>query len=151
MSSKPTKGAGKQSAEVAFRNAYERLKTGRPIVLPKNTPVSQNNVAKEAGVDPTALKKSRFPSLISEIQHYVAEHGADTPVSARQVMLKQRRHRRGLKAQIFDSSVQRDHLASLLNKANGKIVELTNRVLELEAKLPPSNVTDLAGRKMKRL
>ncbi len=67
MSSTP-----KKSAETLFREAFERLKSNQPEVLHTNTPVSQNSVAKEARRDPSALKKSRFPSLILEIQEYVA-------------------------------------------------------------------------------
>jgi hypothetical protein len=44
----------KQTAELSFRQSFERLKTDEPIRLPKGTPVSQNNVAKEADVDPRA-------------------------------------------------------------------------------------------------
>lgn len=143
MSPSPAKQPAKQSAAMGFRAAYERLKKGKPEVLPDGTPVSQNNVAKEAGVDPSALRKSRFPTLIAEIQHFVAEHATDTPVSARQTMLAQRKRNRSLRDRIDESSVQRDHLADLLNQANAKIVALTSRVTELEAKLPPSNVTPL--------
>jgi len=62
QSSKP------KAAEANFRRAFERLKAGAPKVLPLGTPVSQNNVAKEAGCDSSALRKSRFPCLVAEIQ-----------------------------------------------------------------------------------
>lgn len=149
MSSSISEQPAKKSAEMTFRDAYERLKKGKPDVLPKGTPVSQNNVAKEAGVDPSALRKSRFPTLIAEIQHFVAEHATDIPPSARQTMLAQRKRNRSLRDRISEFSIQRDHLASLLNQANAKIVELANRVKELEAKLPTSNVTPLTSRKDK--
>jgi len=50
------------SAGDLYRAAFERLKNNKPERLPKGTPVSQNNVAKEAGSDPSALKKRAFPS-----------------------------------------------------------------------------------------
>nr|WP_302685079.1 hypothetical protein [Pseudomonas syringae]UVN17909.1 hypothetical protein pPsy0479a_00077 [Pseudomonas syringae] len=59
------------SAEGSFRSAFERLKTDNPSILAKGTPVSQNNVAREAGLDPSALKKARFPELVSEIQQWI--------------------------------------------------------------------------------
>ena len=59
------------SAEQRFRQAFERLKANKPKVLEVGTPVSQNNVAKEAGCDPSALRKSRFPALVREIQAYL--------------------------------------------------------------------------------
>jgi hypothetical protein len=49
------------TAEQDFRDAFDRLKRGKPIHLEKGAKVTQNNVAKEADRDPTALKKSRHP------------------------------------------------------------------------------------------
>ncbi|WP_318351643.1 hypothetical protein [Klebsiella pneumoniae] len=60
--------AKRMSAGEQYRAAFERLKSNKPERLPKGTPVSQNNVAKEAGSDPSALKKARFPLLIAEIK-----------------------------------------------------------------------------------
>ena len=51
-------------AEQHFRQTFERLKVNRPKALPKDTLVSQNNVAQEASCDLTALRKSRFPTLV---------------------------------------------------------------------------------------
>lgn len=50
--------------------------------------MSQNNVAKEEGCDPTALRKARFPTLEREIQAYV-ELTKDAEPSKRQTALKQ--------------------------------------------------------------
>ena len=73
MSSKKNESAltKRMSAVEQYNAAFERLKHNRPERLPKGALVSQNNVAKEAGSDPSALKKSRFPLLIAEIQKYV--------------------------------------------------------------------------------
>lgn len=150
MSSKPTEPPPKKSAETAFREALERLKRGRSERLPKDTPVSQNNVAKEAGVDPSALRKSRFPSLIAEIQRYVADHTTDVTTTVRQTMLAQRKRNRNLRDRVDEIKVQRDHLANLLNEANATVLELTARVAVLETKLPPSNITPMHGCKTKK-
>ena len=79
--------AKRMSAGEQYRAAFERLKSNKPERLPKGTPVSQNNVAKEAGSDPSALKKARFPLLIAEIQKYVEGHAEQRPPSVRQVSL----------------------------------------------------------------
>jgi hypothetical protein len=59
------------TAEVRFRDAFERLKSNRTQILPSGTVVTPNNVAKEAGRDPTALRKTRYPALVREIQTWV--------------------------------------------------------------------------------
>lgn len=56
------------AAEKNFRMAFERLKSGKTTRLPEGAQISQNNVAREAGYDPSALKKARFPTLVYEIQ-----------------------------------------------------------------------------------
>lgn len=123
------------SAEHRFRNAFERLKLGVPQVLPKGTPVSQNNVAKEAGCDPSALRKSRFPSLVIEIQKWVASQKHDQQPSKRQLLLKQRGKNRTLKETIADLKKQRDVTAGLLADADLRIVELTEKLADMQARL----------------
>mgnify|MGYP003629439734 FL=1 len=61
----------KKSAEQEFRDAFDRLKKGKTIRLPLGAAVTQNNVAREAGRDPSALKKDRYPLLILEVQAYI--------------------------------------------------------------------------------
>ena len=58
------------AAERRFREAFERLKAREPLRLDKGTEVTQNNVAKEAGTDPSALRRSRYPVLVDDIQAY---------------------------------------------------------------------------------
>ncbi|WP_201696331.1 hypothetical protein [Paraburkholderia hiiakae] len=135
-----------RSAEAEYRAAFERLKKGKPERLPLSMPVSQNNVAREAGCDPSALKKSRFPALIAEIQQYLVEHGGEKPASARQTKLAQRKKTRSLRERIEAIARQRDQAVSMLNEANLTILELVDRVAELEAKLPPDNVRPLRQR-----
>ena len=66
MSSKAIEPRKVSKAELKFREAFERLKVGKPDILPKGTPLSQNNVAKEAGVDPSALRRARCSGLIQQ-------------------------------------------------------------------------------------
>lgn len=54
-------GAEYLTAEQRFRLAFERLKANKPNVLNPGSVVSQNNVAREAKCDPSALRKSESP------------------------------------------------------------------------------------------
>jgi len=135
------RGAGR--AEKAFREAFERLKLGKPERLPVGTSLSQNNVAREAGSDPSALKKSRYPSLINEIQLWINEHNTTPPTSARKKALALRKRNRSLKEIINDLKLQRDIAASLLVEADAKILELTMENIRLQAMLHSTNVNPI--------
>ncbi len=124
-----------KNAEANFREAFDRLKAGVPKVLPKGTPVSQNNVSKEAGCDPTALRKSRFPALVTEIQEYIAGQGGERIPSERQRLLKQRQQSRNSRELITDLKAQRDAAESKLLDANAQIGILTRRLRDMEARL----------------
>ena len=141
----------RRNAADQYRDAFERLKLNRPQVLPKGTPVTQNNVAKEAGSDPSALKKSRFPSLIAEIKTYVEQHAEERPPSLNQVNLLARQKSRALRDRIEQVARQRDQLASLLSEADAKIIELYDRIAELERQLPASNIISLDPRGPRKL
>ncbi len=127
-----------KTAEANFREAFERLKTSQPKVLAPGTPVSQNNVAKEAGCDATALKKARFPGLVAEIQAYVSSHGNANPPSERQRLIKARQASRTKSETILSLKVQRDEAASRLVEAHELIGTLTRRVRDLEQRLENS-------------
>lgn len=135
------------SAEQRFRDAFERLKLGVPQVLPKGTPVSQNNVAKEAACDPSALRKTRFPLLVLAIQEWVEAHKGEQSGSERQKLLKQRRRNRDTRETIADLKRQRDITAGLLADANLRIVELFEQLADARARLdelqPSARVLDL--------
>lgn len=146
MSSGPNNTGPTGRAENAFREAFDRLKKGKPERLSKDVPISQNNIAKEAGCDPSALRKSRFPSLIAEIQRWIHENPAHSPTSARQTILAQRRRNRSMKDMIEAVIAERDHALSLLVEADARIVELILENTELRANLPNSSVTHLRKR-----
>lgn len=122
------------TAEDRFRQAFERLKADKPRVLKAGSPVSQNNIAKEAGCDPSALRKTRFPSLIREIQAYVEIHRQERP-SKRQERLRQRKTRAELKDRLEVVAAQRDHAQSQLASAHVRIVELSTDVKTLRRQL----------------
>lgn len=117
-----------QSAEDMFREAFERLKSNRPLILPRGTPLSQNNVAKEAGRDPSALKKSRYPLLVLEIQEFI-----ELKDSQEQKGKEQRDNRkRKIQEKLKDCQKQRDKLCSIVDAQQQMIEELQSRILELE-------------------
>ncbi|AXQ51104.1 hypothetical protein DZC31_30945 (plasmid) [Stenotrophomonas rhizophila] len=130
-------------AERAFREAFERLKNGKPERLPYGTPVSQNNVARETGSDPSALKKSRYPELINDIQTWINEHNIDRSPSARKKALALRKRKRSLQEVISDLKSQRDSAASLLVEADAKILELTIENSRLQAMVHSASVNQI--------
>lgn len=132
-------------AEQTFREAFDRLKRGKSEKLPTGTLVSQNNVAKEAGRDTSALRKSRYPSLIAEIQRWIEEHGGDKPSSPRQALLAQRSRNRSLREKIEALKAQRDHALSLLGEADARILDLAMENARLQALRLRSNVTPIRG------
>lgn len=132
-----------KSATEQYRDAFERLKSNMPVRLPKGTPVTQNNVAREAGTDPSALKKSRFPTLIAEIQQFVSSQEGIRPASARQTRIARQNKNRSLKERLAEVSLQRDTLASKLCEADMTILELRVQLDELLRKEPKATVVDL--------
>jgi chromosome segregation ATPase len=122
-----------ETAEQRFRSAFERLKTNKSQVLAHGTRVSQNNVAREAGADPTALRKTRYPALIREIQAWVE---IDTQEKAAR---RERQHRRrawdNLAAKVTKLKRERDDAQSRLVSAHRKVLELMYENTRLQARL----------------
>lgn len=130
-------------AEVKFREAFERLKTKKAQVIPVGSKVSQNAVAKEAGVLPSALRSSRFPNLCHEIAEWVEEHKDDpSQKSSRQKILAERNARRADRERLQEMKIQRDLALSKLLSAERYILELTMEVRRLYA-LTPDSVSPL--------
>ena len=117
------------NAETVLREAFERLKTNNPINVPKNTRVSQNNVAKEAGKHPTALKKDRFPMLVLEIQDYLKQQEIDAEVIYKK---KQLRKQRSIEEKMADCKKQKDKLASICEAQFSLIEDLKDQITDLK-------------------
>ncbi|HEP0304285.1 MULTISPECIES: hypothetical protein [unclassified Providencia] len=128
-------------AELKFREAFERLKSDKPDILPKGSQLSQNNVAREAGVDPSALRRSRFPCLVSEIQEWCELHKSHVSnCSAKQTVQAQRAKNRTLQEKVKGLKAERDKALGLLLDAQSYILELTLENQRLQAMLPKNNV-----------
>lgn len=132
-------------AERQFREAFERLKLGKPLHLPKGTKISQNNVAKEAGVDPSALRRSRFPALVEEIHQWLEGRGRTRgpEASARPSVASQKRRNRELRDQVAHMVLERDDALAKLVDAEAYIVQLTEEIQRLSALLPASSATPI--------
>ena len=130
-----------EKAEDMYRAAFERLKAGKTTVVPRGTPVSQNNVAREAGNAPSAFKKSRYGALIREIQAW-------SEINAQHKELKNkrqaRRHERAdLTAKAERYKKQRDEAQSRVVSAHRAVLTLLQENAELQRRLdellpPPS-------------
>lgn len=132
------------STEQRFREAFQRLKELKPVIISRNSQVSQNNVAREAGLDPSALKKSRFPLLVAEIKEWIRENSKPTTLS-RQNLSQSRAKRRTDKQIISALKLQRDVAASALLTADLLILELYRELTELKSQLPKATVISISG------
>lgn len=141
------------NAETDYRAAFERLKAGKGKRLPPNTRVSQNNVAREAGVDPSALRRSRYPKLIEDIQAYSRELDAHSEPKqcehdGRQAGVRDEcaarpatSNRKKDKVTV-DFEAERDRWRSQLVQADAKILALT---LELAHRSKPPRSRGSSG------
>lgn len=118
-----------ETAEKMFRDAFERLKNNKPLVIEKGSKITQNNIAREAGRDPSALKKNRYPLLVLEIQAFVGS------IEDESVKVKTRNESRvrSDKEKISDYRKQRDKLASIVEAQNSYIEELLDDLERLKS------------------
>lgn len=123
-----------ETAEERFRAAFERLKVNAPIRVDKDTPVSQNNVAKEAGTDPTALRKKRYPGLVKDIKDWVDARDAVQVAlhKEKRVRDQQRLDNEDLVARL---TAERDWAQSQLVGAHRQILELLEQTMQLQGRL----------------
>jgi len=128
-------------AEKLFQDAFERLKRDKPIRLPRGTPVSQNNIAKEAGRDPSALRKSRYPRLIRAIQKWIEDNGhvPRNRASSASLIKGARDKNRQLKERIEELTRQRDTAMARLVIAEESILDLHRRLQDYKVRLGEAN------------
>ncbi len=119
----------KKTAEQLFREAFERLKNNKTEVMPEETRITQNNVAREAGRDPSALKKDRYPFLVLEIQAYI-KLKCERSVSNKRT---NDNRSRTFKKKLKDCQKQRDKLSSIVAAQNTYIEDLLDEVETLKS------------------
>jgi len=134
----------KESAEGRFRDALARLVSGTTIRIAIGSEITQNNVAREAGVHPSALRSSRYPLLIPEIHNAARQSLIDNRRAGPSIRAL-KRDRRDERQRYLDMKHQRDQAAALLASADAEILrlmlivrDLEQRVLELEGSTSPS-------------
>lgn len=132
LSRKNVKTARKESAEARFRAALVRIIDGCPLNVQKGASITQNNVAREAGVDPSALRASRYPELVAEIQHFAASSKVERGRAGRHSTHLSDERRRSERQRYADMKHQRDHAAALLASADSEVLRLMLRVRDLE-------------------
>lgn len=119
----------KGSAEQDFRAAFARLKKRESTILPPGSSVTQNNVAREAGRDPSALKKARYPLLILEIQAYTSLNSESIRNSKRTTDNRVRTE----KQKLADYRRQIDKLSSIVAAQNSTIEELLDEINQIKS------------------
>jgi hypothetical protein len=120
----------KRSRETDLRAGFERMKSGDVLRVPRGTPVSQNNIARETGMEPSAFKKARYPLLVDEVQQYIAQLGlgaADRPTKPKPLP-----SRPCADEQVKSANAERDLVMSKLMLAQLKIIELTKTLADYE-------------------
>lgn len=125
---------GNETAEQRFRAAFDRLKANSPVRLEKGAPVSQNNVAKEAGVSATSLRKTRYPSLIRDIQDWIKNRDADRVADQKRKRVRDEQHLNS-QALLAQLRVERDWAQSQLISSHRQILELLEENAQLQVRL----------------
>lgn len=128
----------RKPAVESFTEAFERLKNNTPINLPEGTPVTQNNVAREAGRDPSALRAERYPDLLLKIQLYISNKKEQGKKSSRN-------RARKIEKRLSDCKRQRDKLLSIYHSQQTLIEELYDKIQILEE----GKVLDISRKKQK--
>ena len=127
-----------KSVESTMRRAFDRLKNDEPDILPKGTPVSISNVAKEAGSQPGSLRRERYPELHREISAYSEIHTKPGKNS------KSRKARESGTKRVQRLRKQNERLLNIVNALTTRNEELEREVAILRegkiANLHPKNV-----------
>ncbi|MES3708620.1 hypothetical protein QC590_10290 [Pseudomonas putida] len=130
----------KHDAEAEYRKAFARIVEGKATRIDKKSPPTLANIAREAGKDPSALKKSRYPEFVAEVNFHNESVGS---------ILKQRD--RSLSVQLASARSEnkslRERYANLIaerDAAQSKVLNLqqvlVEKSLQLQGLEGPSNV-----------
>ncbi|MDF5857606.1 hypothetical protein P4197_03625 [Pseudomonas aeruginosa] len=142
----PVDPAKRMSAGEQYRAAFEAAKKQQARTTAEGDARKPEQRCQRGWQRSLCAEEKSLSLLIAEIQKYVEAHAEQRPPSVRQVSLLARRKNRGLRERIEEITQQRDHLASLLSEADATILELYDRIAELERQLPASNVVSLEPR-----
>lgn len=138
-----------RSAEQEYRDAWQRIKEGKPIRIPVGSPATLANIAREAGKDPSALKRSRFPSLVHEIEidnQLIAELPAYVDRSLSSQLKGARNENRRI---LLDMDVLRAERDALKSQVLNLQLALLERSQQLDVYIGPISVSSLDHHKWK--
>jgi len=130
----------KDSAEEEYRKAFKRIVEGRPIRISKHAKLTLANVAREAGKDPSALKKSRYPTFIAEVEEYNRSPSATVKRADRSLtaqLTAARAENNALRARCTELAAERDMAHSKVLNLQQAFIE---KCLELEEYNGPSTI-----------
>jgi hypothetical protein len=138
----------KESAEVEYRKAFKRIIEGKAIRIDKTASPTLANIAREAGKDPSALKKSRYPGFIGEVESFnqvasSVREEADRSLTAQLKSARQENKR--LREDYELLSIERDQCHSRVLNLQQAIVELS---FEIERRSNISILDQHARQKM---
>lgn len=91
--------------------------------------MSQNEVAREAGRDPSAFKKSRYPIAVMKVQNYIQQQNEKKEAKKNSTDNRKRTD----KEKIADQRNQIDKLSSIVAAQNLTIQNLLTEIAQLKA------------------
>lgn len=133
----------KDNAEIEYRKAFRRIVEGKAMRVDKMAPPNFANIAREAGKDPSALKKSRYPIFISEVESFnnnVSSAGERIDRSLSAQLKAARSENRKLRESYEQLTIERDESHSRVLNLQLALVEMSFMVDGLEK---PSNIAIL--------
>lgn len=107
------------SALNEYYAALERLKTNKPMVLPKGSAINNDTVALEAGRKRGSIKKSRHAALIDTIEQAAKEAGQNV-LSPTQLVEQAKTKTKAVKSAY--EQLEEDY-EKLLEKCNSLLLE----------------------------
>ncbi len=116
-------------AEKALREAFERLKSNTPKILPKGSKISNTNIAKEAGIQSrSALRKDRYPILCLEIDEYKIKEKQEKEAKNNSA----KRKVRTLKQRLRDAELQAERLQNICDAQQELIEHLRDEISDFQ-------------------
>lgn len=129
-----------KSAELEYREAFERIVNGCPIRIPAGSLPTLANIAREAGRDPSALKKSRYPAFVRDVEQHnelVSSLSGNRDRSLSSQLSGARQENRELGKEKEQLSIEKYKLQSDCLNLQSAILAMA---LELDEYRPKSNV-----------
>ena len=141
----------RQSAEQEFRAAWQRIKDGKPIRITVGAPATLANIAREAGKDPSSLKRSRYPLLVHEVEtdnQLIAELPASVDRSLSSQLNGARDENRRI---LLDMDVLRAERDALKSQVLNLQLALLEKTQQLDVYIGPVSIASLDHHRRNKL